>query len=226
MYIVVVGCGKVGYHLTRALLAIGHEVLVIEKDPDRCESVRDELGSVALQGDGTEVRVLKEAGAARADVIIAVTTRDEDNLAICQLAKHLFNTPKTMSPVKDPQNEALFKLLGVDVTINSTHLILSTIEEEIPGHALVHLMNLKTFQVSGALQMEMISINIPPDAAVVGKPLSDIELPPNSFISLVVKHQGPVLPSEDVVLDSEDDVVAVTSPEEEQLLYETLTGVE
>ena len=220
MYIVVVGCGKVGYHLTRALLAMGHETLGIEKDPGRCESLRDELGSVALQGDGTEVAILKAAGAARADVVVAVAGRDEDNLATCQIAKHLFHTPATMALVKDPQNEALFKLLGVDVTINRTHLVLSTIEEEIPGHALVHLMNLK------ALNMEMISINIPADAAVVGKRVSSIELPADTFISLVVKGQGPVLPTENVILDPGDDVVAVTSPEEEEIVYETLTGVE
>ena len=199
---------------------MGHEVLVIEKDPRRCESVRDELGSVTVQGDGTEVEVLQGAGAARADAVIAVATRDEDNLATCQLAKHLFNTPKTMAPLKDPQNEALFKLLGVDVTINSTQLILSTIEEELPGHSLVHLVNLK------ALQMELISVTIPTDAAIVGKSLGDVELPPSSFISLVVKALGPVLPAEDVVIDPGDDVLAVTSPQEEQILYETLTGVD
>ncbi len=220
MYIVVVGCGNVGYHLTKALLAIGHETLIIDKDARLCDSLEDELGSVVLQGDGTEVQVLKKAGVGRADLIIAATPRDEDNLATCQLAKHLFETPNTMALIKDPQNEALFKLLGVDVIVNSTHLILSTIEGEIPGHPLVHLMNLK------ALHLEMISINIPQDAAVVGKSLEDIDLPPSSFISLVVKHQGPVMPSEEVVLDSGDDVVAVTSPEEEQLLFETLTGVE
>ena len=220
MYIMIVGCGKVGYQLTRALLAMGQEVLVIEIDPRRCESLRDELGSVAIQGDGTRVEVLKEAGASRADVLIAVASRDEDNLAACQMAKQMFKTPKTMALVKDPQNEALFKRLGVDVAINSTHLILSTIEEEIPGHALVHLMNLK------GLPMELISINIPSDSAVVGKSLRDIELPPHSFLSLVVKSDGATTPSDDMVIDPGDDVVAVTSPEEEQLLYETLTGVE
>ena len=220
MYIVVVGCGKVGSNLTRALLAMGHEIMVIEIDPRRCESLRDELGSVGVQGDGTEVPVLREAGAARAEVVIAVASRDEDNLVVCQLAKHLFNTPRTMALVKDPQNEALFKLLGVDTTISSTHMILSTIEGEIPGHPLVHLMNLK------ALQMELITISIPPDAAVVGKPLGDIEIPPNSFISLVVKDQGPMLPTEDLILHAADDVVAVTSAGEEQLLYEALTGVD
>ena len=199
---------------------MGHEVLAIEKDLHRCDSVRDELGSAAQHGDGTEMQVLSEAGAARADVVIAVATRDADNLATCQMAKHHFKTPWTIALVKDPQNEALFKLLGVDVTINSTHLILSTIEGKITGHPLVHLMNLQPPQT------EIVSINIPRDAAVVGKPIGAIEMPPLSFISLVAKSQGPILPAEDVVLDPGDDVVAVTSTDEEQLLYETLTDVE
>lgn len=220
MYILLVGCGTIGYHLTKALLAMGHETLVIEKDPRRCQTISDELGSVACHGDGTEVQVLKDAGAGRADVVIAVATRDEDNLAICQIAKHHFQTPRTMALIKDPHNEALFKLVGIDVPINSTHMVLSAIEEEIPGHALVHLMKLKTNQ------KEMVSITIPSDAAVVGKLLGDIELPPNSFVSLLVKTEGPMLPSEDMVLQSGDDVVVVTSPNEEQRLYETLTGVE
>ena len=216
----VVGCGRVGYHLARALLAIGHDVLVIERDDRLCRSIREELGGVVLHGDGTQIEVLREAGTSRADLVVAVATRDEDNLAACQLAKHLFNTPKTLAQVRDPQNEPLFKLLGVDVTINSTHLILTNIEEEIPGRGLIHLMNLKDPQI------KMISITIPSDAASVGKHLGDIELPQSSFISLVVKGEGPVLPSEDLVLDSGDDVVAVTSAEDEQPLYETLTGVE
>ena len=222
MYIVVIGCGNVGSHLARALAAMGHEMLVIEKDRQRCDTLRDELASsdVALNGDGTDVNVLRAAGVARADVLIAVATRDEDNLAACQIARHTFNTPKTMALVKQPENEALFKLLGVDVTINVTHPVLATIEEEIPGHALVHLMNLK------ALHTEMVSISIPSDASVAGKSLGDIVLPPNSVISLVVKAEGPKLPKNNIIIEPGDDVVAVTSPEEEQLLYETLTGVE
>ena len=220
MYIIVVGCGKIGYQLARALLAMGHEMLVIESDPRRCGPLQDELGSVVLHGDATRVEVLKEAGAARADVLVAVAGRDDDNLAACQLAKDLLGTRKTMALVKDPQNEALFRLLGVDVIINSTHLVLSSIEEEIPGRAMVHLMNL------GAPGTEMVSINIPSDAAVVGRALGDIPLPPHSFLSLVVKPQGPTLPMDEVVIESGDDVVAVTSSEEEQLLYQTLTGVD
>ena len=219
MFIVVVGCGRVGYQLTKSLLATGHEVVVIEKDEGRCKALTDEVGTVAMRGDGTEVRVLKESGAARADVIVAVTDMDEDNLSVCQIAKHSFDTPKTMALVKDPQIDVLFKILGVDGIVNSTHLALSAIEDEIPGRALVHLMDLKDHR------MEMISVNIPPDGVMVGKPLSEIELPPNSFISLVVKEDESVLPSDGVVIGSGDDIVVVTDPDKEQLLYETLTEV-
>ena len=220
MYVVIVGCGRVGYHLTRALLAIGHEVTVIERDANRCRQIGDEMGSITLQGDGTSLETLKEAGAARADLVIAVTDTDEVNLAVCQMAKVAFNVVRTMALVKNPSHEALFRLLGVDVVINGTHLILSTIEEEVPGRPLVHLMNLQGHN------MDIVTLSIPDDAAVVGKPLSQVDMPPNSFIALVVKDSGPVLPSDDLVLAPKDDVVAVTVPDEEQTLHETLTGVE
>ena len=220
MYVVVVGCGRLGLQLTRSFLAVDHEVLVVEKDPHVCQRVYDELGSVVQQGDGTDPATLRKAGVSRCEVFVAVASRDEDNLASCQLAKKLFQVPKTISVVRNPQNEALFELLGVDVTVNLTHLVLSGIEEEVSGRPMVHLMNLK------ALGLEMISINIPTDASAVGKTLQQVELPPNSFISLVVKDSGPVLPSTDTVLEVDDDVVVVTNPDEEQLLYDVLTGVE
>ena len=220
MYIVIVGCGKVGYQLTKAMLAMGHEVLAIERDPARCERINEELGRVAFPGDGTRVQTLKEVGVARADVVVAVASRDEDNLAACQMAKHLYNAPRTISLIKDPQNEALFKALGVDGIINSTHLILSTIEEALPGNSLVHLMTFKS------PDQQIVSVTIPHDAAVVGKLIGDIALPPKSFISLVVKQEGPSLPSDELTLEAEDEVVAVTSTDEELLLFETLTEVE
>ncbi len=91
MYIVVVGGGRVGYYLTRALLAEGHEVLVIEKDTRVCEGITDELGGVCLRGDGCEAATLQEVGTGRADMLVAVTGDDEDNLVACQVAKYKFN---------------------------------------------------------------------------------------------------------------------------------------
>ena len=219
MYIIIVGCGHLGLQLSKALMAVGHEVTSIEKDPIRLGVVTRLLGSVVIEGDGTSMKTLRLAGASRADLLVALTDSDETNLAACQLAKHEYNTLRTMALVKSPPHEALFRLLEVDTVINSTHLILTTIEEEVSKWPLVHLLNLKTHS------MDIVAVPIPPDASVIGQNINDIDLPANSFISLVVKNDGPIIPKEDTILEVDDEVIVVTIPAEEQSLYEKLTGV-
>ncbi|PKB78714.1 MAG: hypothetical protein BZY88_17020 [SAR202 cluster bacterium Io17-Chloro-G9] len=219
MYILVIGCSEIGYHLTKALLASGHEVVVVEKSQVRCEILTQELGSVALQGDGTNEVTLKEAGANRADIVIAATDRDQTNLVACQMAKHLFQTERTMALIKDPKNEPIFQILGVDVVIDSTHLVLENLEERIPGRPLLRLMNLRSSF------MGLVSITVPEDAGVVGRRLGDVELPPRSFISLVVKSNVVERPVADLILEAEDEIIAVTPSGGEQTLYDILTGI-
>ena len=219
MYIVIVGCSEVGYHLTKVLLASGHEVVVVEKRAERCQLLSDESGIVTLQVDGTDERILRKTGIIRADMLVAVTGRDETNLVICQTAKHIFQVPRTMALVKDPKNEPIFHVLGVDVVVNAIHEILARFEEGIPGQPLIHLMNLR---VQG---MELVRVSIPSDAAIVGKRLREIELPPDCFISLVVKKGSAELPSDGLVLEPEDELVTVTRTGQEQVVYDILTGV-
>ena len=215
MYIIIVGCGKVGYQLTRALLSAGNEVLAIERDSAKQASVVEELGSVAISGDGSEVSVLEEAGAGRADVVVAVTGRDEDNLVACQVAKHHFDVPKTIALVNDSENDDLFRKLGVDVIVSHTQVILTHVEEELPDHPVVHLMPLP------GTEKRVVGIHIPPDADVVGKPLESVSLPDGTLVSLLVDEGGePRLPAPGESLQANDEVVAVTTPEtEEELLY-------
>ena len=219
MYVVIVGCSESGYHLSKALIAGGHEVVVVEKSPERFQLLNEELGSVALLGDGTAEATLKRAGVARADVVVSLTGADATNLVISQMTKHIFQVPRTMALIKDPKNEPIFHEVGVDVVVNSTHLVLASLEEGIPGRPLVHLMNLR---VPG---MELVSVSIPEDANIIGKPLNEIELPPNSFITLMVKKGGATLPTGRSVVEPEDELVAVVPEGEEQILYDILTGV-
>jgi trk system potassium uptake protein len=219
MYVVVLGCSAIGYYLAKVLLAAGHEVIVIEKNQTRCQLLWNELGSVVIQGDGTDERTLKEAGVARADVFIAVTGLDETNLVACQMAKHVFQVPYTMSLVRDTKNEPVFHVLGIDVVVNATHSVVTQLEEGVPGRPLLHLMNLRI------PDLELVSVSVPDDAGVVGKRLDEVELPPRSFISLVIKKNQASLPSSDLILEAQDQVVAVTMTDEEQTLYEILTGV-
>ena len=219
MYVVIVGCSESGYHLSKALIAGGHEVVVVDKNPDRFQLLTEELGSVALLGDGTDEAILKRAGIARADVVVSLTGNDATNLVISQMTKHIFQVPRTMALIKDPKNEPIFHQIGVDVVVNSTHLVLASLEEGVPGRPLVHLMNLR---VPG---MELVSVSIPEDSNIIGKRLSEIELPPNSFISLMIKKDGATLPTGRSVVEPNDELVAVTSAGDEQILYDILTGV-
>lgn len=218
MYIIVVGGGKVGYYLSKTLLSEGHEVLILEKDAKKCEAICEELGSVVVRGDGCEARTLADAGTERADMLIAVTNEDEDNLVACQVAKNKFKVPRTIARINNPKNEALFKKLGIDVTVSSTNLILEHIEEEVPTHPLVHLLTLK----GGSL--EIVEVKIPQNSSVAGKRMKEIDLPPGSVICLMIGKWGAQVPSGDTILEAEAQVIAVTRPEAEEALRAALTG--
>ena len=219
MYMVVIGGGRVGYYLAKALLDEGHEVLVIEKNAAICETMTDELGSICLRGDGCEATTLAEAGTSRADMVIAVTGDDEDNLVACQVAKHKFNVPHTIARINNPRNESIFKKLGIDVTVSSTNLILESIEEEVPTHPLTHLMDIR---YKG---LEIVEIKIPPESMAVGKSVKELPIPKGSILSLVItKDKSPRVPTGKTILQAEDQVIAVTPPEQEEELRAALRG--
>ncbi len=219
MYIIVVGGGRVGYYLTKALLAEGHEVLIVEREASICEAITDELGSVCIRGDGCEAATLAEVGTDRADMFIAVTGDDEDNLVACQVAKHKFNVPRTISRIRNPRNENLFKKLGVDVTICSTNVILEHIETEVPTHPLTRLLEIRD------KGLEIVEVKIPVDSTTAGKPVKELLLPPESILSLIIRKEGKVIvPTGDTVIQGEDQVIAVTSPDSEESLRTALRG--
>ncbi len=220
MYIIIAGGGEVGYHLARILLRDGHEVLVIEKEHRRTELISEDLGNVVVRGDSCEARTLEEVGTSRADMLIAVTGDDEDNLVACQVAKHKFNVPHTIACIKNPRHKLLFEKLGIDATVSSTDLILAHIEQELPSHPLVPLLKLR------GQGLEVVEVKIPPGSKMVGKRLGSFRLPENSLICLIVgKEKGPQIPSPDTILEAEDEIVAVTESGSEETIRTALTGL-
>jgi trk system potassium uptake protein len=213
MYIIIVGGGQVGYHLSKMLLNDGHEVLILEQDAGRCDLLCEELGSVVVRGDGCEAATLEGVGAGRADMLVAVTDEDARNLVACQVAKHKFNVRRTIARVTNPTNERIFKILGVDVTVCSTQLILAHIEQELPSHPIIPLLKLK----SGNL--EVIEAKIPPDSKLIGKKLRAFSLPKGSSMLLIIsKEKGPQIPTPDTVIAAEDEVVAITEAQNEEAI--------
>jgi len=219
MYIVVVGGGRIGYYLLKALLDEGHEVLLLEKDPTVCEVINEEMGSICFRGDGCEAATLEEVGTGRADMLAAVTGDDEDNLVACQVAKYKFNVPSTIARIRNPQNEFLFKKLGVDVTVSATQIILEAIEQEVPTHPLTHLL---TIRDKGLV---IVDIKIPPESTTVGKSIKELPLPEGSKLALIIpKEHNPHLPAGNTVLQAGDQVIAITPPEAEEELRSALRG--
>ena len=143
MYIVIVGGGRVGYYLAKALIDEGHEIVIVEKNARYCDIINEEMGSVCIKGDGCEAVTLAEIGTGRADMLVAVTGDDEDNLVACQVAKHKFNVPRTIARIRNPANEDVFKKLGIDVAVSSTNIILEQIEKVVPTHPLTHLLTIE-----------------------------------------------------------------------------------
>ena len=218
MYIVIVGGGKVGFYLAKELVEAGHEALVIERDATKAAEIAETLGEIAMRGDGCEAATLERAGCGRADLFLAVTGDDEDNLVACQVARHKFSVKRVVARINNPKNEVIFRKLGIDVTVSATSVILSQIEQELPEHQLIPLLQLR----SG---FEIVEVKIPDGADSLNANLGDIVLPGQSLIWGIVDAEGnPQVPKPDTHLRAGDEVVAVTLQENEEALRAALTG--
>jgi trk system potassium uptake protein len=216
MYIIVGGGGDIGYYLTKSLLNQGHEVLLLEKGSARFQALSDELGQSVVRGDACEARTMEEVGASRADIVIAVTGEDDDNLVICQMAKKRFNVGRTIARLNNPKNELIFQKLGIDVTVSPTKSILSLIEAEIPGSTFVTLMTLKR------AGLEIMEIRIPANSPIVGKTLNTINLPRSGNIALIIRDKEYIVPTADTKILANDEVYALVSREGEEALRAAL----
>src|ERR671927_542349 len=164
MFIIVVGGGKVGVSVTRTLLALNHEVAIVEQERDRAERLEEEFEHRAIYGDGTELFVLERAGITRPpDIVVAVTGDDEDNIIICQLAREKYGVEKIVARVNDPRNQAHFDLLGISATVSATASIMALIEHEVPEHDLIHLLELRKEN------LEIVEVQIDKHAPAAGK---------------------------------------------------------
>jgi trk system potassium uptake protein TrkA len=218
MFVLVVGGGKVGYYLTKELINAGHEVVLMEKDRRRADQIADEIGSVVISQDGCEGKYLREAGANRADIVAAVTGDDEDNLVICQMAKHHFDVPRTIARVNNPKNEQLFRHLGVDEIISPTRMILGSIEQDIPVHELLHLAAL------GVGELEIIEAHLQPGSPAIGRQAGELTMPVGASLVCVIRDGAAAPLRLDTVFSEGDKVIAIGRPDSEEQLRAQLIG--
>jgi trk system potassium uptake protein TrkA len=207
MFLIVVGGGKVGVSVTRTLLALNHEVVLVEQDQRRFERLEQEFEHRAVYGDGTELFVLERAGIRRPpDILVAVTGDDEDNIIICQLAREKYGVAKVIARVNDPRNEPHFDLLGIAPTISATSMVLALIEHEVPQHELVHLLELRKEN------LEIVEVEIKKGSSAAGKRVEDLRLPETTRLISVMRDGKAEIAVGSTELRAGDQVLAILEP--------------
>ena len=218
MYVLVVGAGKVGWNLARELIAKGHEVTVLESDSRRYAVVEEELEHSVLYGDGSELWVLERAGIERADLVIAVTGDDEDNILISQVAREKYGVSRVVARCNNPRNLEHFELLGVKPAISATDLILRLIEHEVPKYGLVHLLDLPEER------LEIIELEVAEDSEAAGKKVLELGLPDGSLVISILRDGGGFVPTGESVVQAGDEVLLVLDVGIEDRVTELFTS--
>jgi trk system potassium uptake protein TrkA len=220
MRVIVSGAGAVGRHLAADLADRGHDVTLIDQDADVVEKVEQWAPGVnVIHGDACEPWVLEQADMAQAEVVVAATGDDEDNLVISLLAKQEFAVPRVVARVNHPKNEWLFnENWGVDVSVSTPHLILALTEEALSVGSLVRLLQLEKGRA------RLVEVTLAPDSPVIGPTIRELNVPRDSTFVAVVREEHVVVPRGDTTFQAGDEVIALVTPDSEDEIRRMLTG--
>jgi trk system potassium uptake protein TrkA len=217
--VAIAGGGNVGTSIAIDLKAAGHDVLIIEQDPDLVARLRPEIDVTWFDGDACEVSMLQRAGLADADVVVAATGDDEDNLVVSLLAKQEFAVPRVVARVNHPKNRWLFnETWGVDVSVSTPHLLTALVEEAVSVGSLVRLLQFAEGEA------RLVEVTLAEDSPARGTRLADMDMPRDATVVAVVREARVVVPRGDTVLYPGDEVIALVTDESEEPVKSLLVG--
>ena len=219
MNVAIAGAGNVGTSIASDLKEAGHDVLLIEQDPDLVAKLRPSLDVRWYEGDACEVSTLQNAGLADADVVVAATGDDEDNLGVSLLYKMEFAVPRVVARVNHPKNRWLFnETWGVDVSVSTPHLLTALVEEAVSVGALVRILQFSEGEA------RLVEVTLADESPAKGRPLSELDLPRDATIVAVIRQRRVVVPRGDTVLYPHDEVIALVTDESEEPVKALLVG--
>lgn len=217
MKVAIAGAGNVGTYIAADLRKAGHDVLLIEQDPDLVARLRSTIDVAWFVGDACEVNSLHEAGLAGVDVVVAATGDDEDNLVVSLLAKQEFAVPRVVARVNHPKNHWMFtESWGVDVSVSTPHLLTALVEEAVSVGSLVRLLQFEDAQ--------LVEVTLANDSPAVDKPIMELGVPRDATIVAVVRSGHVVVPRGDTVLQTGDEVLALVTADSEGSVTQILVG--
>jgi trk system potassium uptake protein TrkA len=217
MKVIIVGSGKTLFFLCRSFAAKGYEVVIINRNREECTQLARQLPAMVVCGDGSDTSILQDAGAIGADVVLAITPNDQDNLIICQLASLQFSVPKTIALANDPENTEIFEKLGV-TSFSTTNIVGSLIEQRASLEQIINLLPV------GEGRVNVTEILLDEQSPVCGKLLKDIVLPVNSLVAVVIRSNQAIVPRGANQLLSGDRVVLITLPENHGQVLKAVAG--
>lgn len=217
MKLLLIGEGRILYSLCKTFLAKGYAVTIVNENREECEELARRLNVTVMQGDGTDPALLDEAGAHDTETMLAVTPRDEDNLAACQLASLRFGIPRTIALVNDMDNEEVFTKLGI-AAVSPTHVIVNLIEQRTAYDEITQLLPV------GEGKINISEVLIKHTSPVVGKELKDITLPENSLLACIMREGEAIVPRGGTRLAAGDRAVLVTLPENHGTTLRAIMG--
>lgn len=218
MNIMLCGSGKIVYHLAKHFIKMSHEVTIITPSEEEAKELAVRLSIPVFAGDATEPTVMDDAVAVRADVAIALAPRDEDNLAICQIAWNIYNIPRTIALVNDPENEEIFRTLNVSVAVSAASVLAVLLEEQAGLEAISKIVTL------GAGNISVSEITIEHQSFADGKELTNIPLPDNTLIGGIVRNEDVIIPRGGTVIAAGDKLIIITTHENLKKTVDILLG--
>jgi len=215
--VAIAGAGNVGTYIAADLKEAGHDVLVIEQNPDLVARLRRNLDVAWYIADACEVSSLHSAGLGDVDVVVAATGDDEDNLVISLLAKQEFAVPRVVARVNHPANQWLFnETWGVDVSVSTPHLLTALVEEAVSVGSLVRLL-----QFQDARLVEVTLADVSPAVAI---PIAEMGVPRDATIVAIVRDRHVIVPRGETMMQAGDEVLVLVTPESEEAVKTMLVG--
>jgi trk system potassium uptake protein TrkA len=199
MYVIIIGCGRVGSELAKLLSSEGHNVVVIDKNPRSFQRLGSAFNGLTITGDGCDSQVLKEAGIEKADAFCTVTDGDNTNIMAAQIGKKIFRVPKVITRIYDPLRANIYKQLGLD-TISGSLLLAAMIRDKIiESHFSSYLLESKDL---GVLEVKV-------EEALVGKKAGEINIPEEAQIVALIRKHDTLIPRPELVLLKGDILLVV-----------------
>lgn len=217
MRIILIGGDETVYFLARQLKHKEHDVTIVNRNAAHCDLLFRQTDALVINGDGSDQKTLEEAGARRADVLLALTPYDQDNLVACQIAQSIYGVPRTIALVNDPDNEEVFQKLGISHAFSSTRIIATMIEQQASFDDIKHLMPV------GAGKLHVSDVEIDRDSPAVGKPLLELGLSDQTLIGCIIRDNEVIIPRGSNQLHVGDHVLVISKPGNEHDLT-LLTG--